>query len=330
MKAILNSLFEYEKLTHEGARQVLLEIADGQYNTSQIAAFLVAYRMRPVSVEELRGFRAALLELCRPVDLSDYSAIDLCGTGGDGKNTFNVSTLTAFVVAGAGYPVAKHGNYGVSSACGSSNVMEFMGYKFTADSEALKRQLDRAGICILHAPLFHPAMKAVAPIRRELGMKTFFNMLGPLVNPSRPNFQLVGVFNLELARIYKYIFQQEGQRYTIVHSLDGYDEVSLTGDFRMITPEKDEVRSPQSLGFDRLQPEDLYGGDTVPEAAAIFRKVIGGNGSEAQNQAVLANATLALKTLEPGKSTDDCREMAKASLMGGKAEEALNTLLQTN
>lgn len=330
MKTILNTLFEYQELSADEARSILHEIAAGQYNPSQIASFLTIYRMRPVTVEELRGFRTALLDLCLHVDLSDYEAIDLCGTGGDGKNTFNISTLTSFVVAGAGYHVAKHGNYGVSSVCGSSNVMEHLGYRFSNQEDQIKRELDQAGISFLHAPLFHPAMKAVGPIRRELGIKTFFNMLGPLVNPSRPAYQLTGVFDLELARLYKYILQKEGTRYTIVHALDGYDEVSLTGPFRLITPERDEIIEPIEMGFRQLKAEELFGGDTISEAAAIFTKVLSGKSTAAHNEVVLANASLAIATLKPNMSIGECREEAEASLLGGKAESAFKSLIATS
>lgn len=330
MKKLLNTLFDYQELSADEARQILHEIAGGKYNHSQIASFLTIYRMRPVTVEELRGFRKALLDLCHRIDLTGYKAIDLCGTGGDGKNTFNISTLTSFVVAGAGFHVAKHGNYGVSSVCGSSNVMEYLGYQFTNEQDQIKRELDAAGISFLHAPLFHPAMKAVGPVRRELGIKTFFNMLGPLVNPSRPGYQLTGVFNLELARLYKYILQKEGNRYTIVHALDGYDEVSLTGPFRIVTPERDEVLDPRQMGFLQLKAEDLFGGDTVPEAAAIFTKVLSGEGSISQNEVVLANAALAISTVAPELDIAQAREKAESSLLGGKANQSFNTLIETS
>jgi len=225
MKEVLNRLIQHQTLSSSEAREILINIANGSYNTSQIASFLTVYMMRSVSVEELEGFRNALLELCLNVDLSAYNPIDLCGTGGDGKDTFNISTLASFVTAGAGVKVTKHGNYGVSSSCGSSNVLEFLGIKFSNDKDYLERAIDQVGICILHAPLFHPAMKNVAPIRRELGVKTFFNMLGPMVNPAFPPNQLVGVFNLELARLYSYLYQKTDKNYTIVHALDGYDEI---------------------------------------------------------------------------------------------------------
>ena len=229
MKQIINRLINHESISAQEAKQVLVNISKGDYNQSQIASFLTVYMMRSITIEELQGFRDALLELCIPVDLENHDTIDLCGTGGDGKDTFNISTLASFVTAGAGVAVTKHGNYGVSSACGSSNVLEYLGVKFSNDIDFLKKTLDKAGICVLHAPLFHPAMKNVAPIRRELGVKTFFNMLGPMVNPAFPKNQMVGVFSLELLRMYSYLYQNSDKNYSIIHALDGYDEISLTG-----------------------------------------------------------------------------------------------------
>src|SRR3954467_5302161 len=225
MKAILNELIEHRSLTKETARQVLVELASGKYNPSQTTAFMTVYMMRSITVDELEGFRDAMLELCIRADF-DQPVMDVCGTGGDGKNTFNISTLSSFVVAAAGQPVAKHGNYGVSSVSGSSNILEHFGYKFTNDIDTLKRNLDEVNICFMHAPLFHPAMKNVGPIRKELGVKTFFNMLGPIVNPSFPHKQMVGVYSLDLARLYAYLYQNTGKRFVILHSLDGYDEIS--------------------------------------------------------------------------------------------------------
>ncbi len=283
--------------------------------------------MRSITIEELTGFRDALLELCIPVNFEGYNHIDLCGTGGDGKNTFNISTLASFVVAGAGGRVAKHGNYGVSSACGSSNVMEYLGYEFTNDVDKLRRDIETAGICVLHAPKFHPAMKNVAPVRKKLGVKTFFNMLGPMVNPSFPKHQLVGVFSLELARFYNYLYQQSDKRYVILHSLDGYDEISLTGSFKMINNEAEQILQPNDIGMQQLQQEQLFGGDTIPEAAKIFVDILEGNGTEAQNNAVIANAAMAVNCLNEGQSIADSVAAAKESLISGKAYKAFKTLL---
>jgi len=319
VKEILNHLFEYKTLTKDEARQVLIGISTGQYNASQVAAFLTVYMMRSIRVEELAGFRDAMLELCVPVDLSDHDVMDLCGTGGDGKDTFNISTLSAFVVAGAGQPVAKHGNHGVSSTCGSSTVMEYLGYRFTDDYDTLRRKVEKAGICFLHAPLFHPAMKNVAPIRKELGVKTFFNVLGPIVNPSFPKKQLVGVFSLELARLYAYLYQQTPKRFMIVHALDGYDEVSLTGAFKTITAHAEQVLTPQQIGLPQLSSEQLAGGKTVEDSARIFMNVLRNEATPAQKSAVVANAAMALIAAERVNNVEDAVQMARESLESGRA-----------
>lgn len=327
MKTILSKLIEQQYLTKTEASEVLVQIANNSYNASQMAAFLTVFMMRPISVEELSGFQEALLDLAVKVDLSEFNTIDLCGTGGDGKNTFNISTLTSFIVAGTGNKVAKHGNYGVSSVSGSSNMLEFLGYKFTNDEAILKRQMERANICFLHAPLFHPAMKAVGPVRKELGVKTFFNMLGPLVNPSRPQNQMVGVFNLEVARIYNYLLQKTTTNYGIVYSLDGYDEIALTSGFKLFTKENEQLITPEELGLKRLNQSDIFGGDTVKEAAEIFSSIINGAGTDAQNNAVLANAAFALKIIDSSKSFEIAFEEAKDSLFGLKAKESLRKLV---
>jgi len=327
MKNILNKLFEQERLTKEEAKNVLIQIANEKYNTSQMASFLTVFMMRPISVEELAGFREALLELAVKIDFSDFNTIDLCGTGGDGKNTFNISTLTSFVVAGTENKVAKHGNYSASSVSGSSNMLEFLGCKFSNNQDVLKSQIDKANICFLHAPLFHPAMKAVGPVRKELGMKTFFNMLGPLVNPSNPQNQLVGVFNLELARIYNYLLQESSKNYGIVCSLDGYDEISLTSGFKLITKENELQITPEDLGLKRLEQSEIFGGNSVKASAQIFISILDGKGTEAQNNTVLANAAFALKIIEPTKSFENAFEEAKTSLLGLKAKKCLNKLI---
>jgi anthranilate phosphoribosyltransferase len=327
MKQILNHLFEHKTFTRDQSKEILTAIAQGKYNNSQMAAFMTAYCMRSITVNELEGFRDAMLELCLPIDLETDQVIDLCGTGGDGKDTFNISTLASFVVAGAGYKVAKHGNYGVSSGCGSSNVMEYLGCTFTNDTDQLKTDIDEANICFLHAPLFHPAMKTVAPIRRELGVKTFFNMLGPLVNPAKPKNQLVGVFNLELARVYAYLYQKSAINYTILNALDGYDEVSLTCDFKTFSAEGEKINSIESLGFERLNPTEILGGNSVGESAGIFVTVLNGEGTNAQNNVVLCNAALAIKTITVEKSFADCFYEAEKSLLGKKALKSFKTLI---
>ena len=327
MKHILNTLIEYQSLSKHDAKDILARLAQGEFNQSQMAAFLTVYLMRSITVDELEGFREAMLELCVPLSIPEYDAIDLCGTGGDGKDTFNISTTASFVVAGAGQKVAKHGNNGVSSVCGSSNLLSHFGYEFTNDADQLKRSLDEAGICFLHAPLFHPAMKNVAPVRRELGVKTFFNMLGPMVNPSFPEKQLVGVFSLELARLYAYLFQQTDQQFVILHSLDGYDEISLTGPFKMITNRGEQVLQPEDIGLSTHQPEALSGGNSVEDAAHIFLSILEDKGTPAQSEAVVANAGMALYCSGTASSPQQGIEQARTSLSSGRALETFRKLV---
>lgn len=329
MKEILNELYQHKRLSKQQAKEVLIAIAKENYNEAHLASFLTVFMMRPITVNELAGFREALLELAIKVDLSDYNTIDIVGTGGDGKDTFNISTLTSFVVAGTGQKVAKHGNYSVSSTSGSSDMLESFGYKFTNDEAILKSHLEKANICFLHAPKFHPAMKAVSPVRKALKLKTFFNMLGPLVNPSSPQNQLLGTFNLEVARLYNYILQEEGTNYGIVHALDGYDEISLTGGFKLFTKKGEELITPQDLNQNTLLQSDIYGGDSVKAAAKIFKAILNGEGTVAQNNVVLTNAAFALTIVDDKKSFEDAFEEAKSSLMGGKAKECLNILIKS-
>ncbi len=324
MKATLTRLFSHAVLTREEAFQWFLNVS--RYPPAQIAAFLAVYQMRPVTVPELTGFRDAMRELCIRVDLSEFNSIDVCGTGGDGKNTFNISTAAAFVVAGADVRVAKHGNVAVSSICGSSNVLEALGVRFANDRDALLRALERAGICYLHAPLFHPAMKHVAPVRRELGVRTFFNILGPLANPCSPAAQLIGVHSLELARLYAYMHQSEAQSFVIVHSLDGYDEVSLTASFKYITRTGERFARPSDLGLPAVMPSDLAGGQDAAESAELLVKILSGNGSPAQRSVVVANAALAIHAAKPAVSLRDCVSEADESLSSGRAYRALNVL----
>ncbi len=327
MKEILNYLYAQNTFSRQKAKEVLINLAKGEYTHSEKASFLTVFNMRSITLNELMGFRDAMFEMSLQIDFSDFNTVDLCGTGGDGKDTFNISTLSSFVVAGAGAKVAKHGNYGVSSSCGSSNLIEALGYRFTNDVEVLKQQIDKVGICFLHAPLFHPAMKNIAPVRKELGVKTFFNMLGPMVNPSNPNSQVVGVFDMELARMYHYIYQQSHKNYTILHSLDGYDEISLTGDFKMYSNTEDKLLSPQDLGFETLTQEQLYGGSDVASSVKIFKNILQGKGTEAQNNAVIANSGVAIKTVK-NISIDQAIEEAKSSLLGGKAKQVWIDLLE--
>ena len=319
MKATLNYLLNHQTLDRPTAYQTLLGIGRGDYNPAQIASFLTVFSLRGITVEELMGFREAMLELCLPLNLSAYDPMDLCGTGGDGKDTFNISTLASFVVAGAGQRVAKHGNHGVSSAVGSSTIMEYLGYQFSNDSDKITRQIETAGICYLHAPLFHPAMKNVAPIRKELGIKTFFNMLGPMTNPTFPKKQMVGVFSLELMRLYAYIYQQSETNFLIVHALDGYDEVSLTGDFKIITACHEQILSPENLGLGTLAPAELTGGNTLAHSARIFLNVLNNEATTAQKQAVVANAALALYAADPKLELLEAVAAAQESLESKRA-----------
>jgi anthranilate phosphoribosyltransferase len=328
MREILNHLFEHKTLTRLEAEKVLTNIAQGNYSESEIAAFLTVYLMRSITVDELTGFRDALLNLCIRIDLSEFEPMDVCGTGGDGKDTFNVSTLTTFVLAGAGIKIAKHGNYGVSSTCGSSNILEHFGYKFSTDSDKLKNEIDKTGVCFLHAPLFNPAMKNVAPVRRALKIKTFFNMLGPMVNPSFPSKQLIGVYSLELARLYNYLYQQSSMKYMIIFSLDGYDEVSLTSDFKYILNGVEQIVSPEALNYKRSIQSELSGGKSVPEAADLFMKILKGEGTRTQNDVVTANSQMALKCYYPFKSFEECREIASESISNGKAYKSFIKLIE--
>ncbi|MGG9962452.1 anthranilate phosphoribosyltransferase [Ferruginibacter sp. SUN106] len=327
MKKILNYLFEHKTLSREQAKEVLLNISKNMYNESEIASFITVFLMRSITIDELQGFRDALLELCVRVDLNGHDVIDIVGTGGDGKNTFNISTLSCFIVAGTGNKVAKHGNYGATSISGSSNVMEQLGYIFKNDAGALQKEIETANICFLHAPMFHPALKAVGPIRKNLGVRTFFNMLGPMVNPAFPKYQLVGVYNLEMARIYNYLLQQGGGKFTIIHSLDGYDEISLTGDTKVITNEGEKIVTAEVLGKRMVNPEDIYGGNTVEEAAKIFLKILKGEGTWAQNAVVFANSAMALQSTGQYATYEDAYHAAVESLESGKAYESLQKII---
>lgn len=330
MKQILYRLFEHQYLGRDEARQILQNIAAGRYNDAQVASLITVFLMRNISVEELTGFRQALLEMRIPVDLSEYKPIDIVGTGGDGKNTFNISTASCFVVAAAGYPVVKHGNYGATSVSGASNVMEQHGVKFTSDPEQLRRSMDACRIAYLHAPLFNPALKAVAPIRKNLGVRTFFNMLGPLVNPVIPAYQLLGVYNLPLLRLYNYTYQESGTRFAVVHSLDGYDEISLTADFKVAMPEKEKIYSPEMLGFHRCTEADLDGGATPEEASRIFDAVLTHTATSPQTDCVIANSAFAIQVICPEKKIETCITEAREALESGKALNTFKKFLEIN
>lgn len=325
MKETLIRLIGHQTLDKKEAKRILIEISEGKYNNSQVSSFLTIFMMRPITVDELEGFKNALLELCIETDLNDYNAIDLCGTGGDNKNTFNISTLSAFVTAGSGVNVTKHGNYGVSSSCGSSNVLEYLGIKFSNEITFLKKCLDKSGICILHAPLFHPAMKFIAPIRKELGLKTFFNMLGPLVNPSKPKHQLVGVYNLELLRLYAYILKNSGKRFSIIHSLDGYDEISLTGKVHVVKNDSNEILNPSDFSVKKINPKSILGGATIKKSAEIFMNVLKNKSTDSQKNVVIANSGLAISTAKQISLSDGLFK-AKESIESGNALNAFESL----
>ncbi len=330
MKQILYRLFEHQYLGREEARKILEEIAAGKYSDTQVAALITVFLMRSISVEELSGFRDALMDMRLNIDLSEYSPIDIVGTGGDGKNTFNISTAACFVVAGAGYPVVKHGNYGATSISGASNVMEMHGVKFSSDRDKLARSIGECGMAYLHAPLFNPALKAVAPVRKSLAVRSFFNLLGPLVNPAKPAYQLLGVYNLPLLRLYSYTYQQSGVRFGVVHSMDGYDEISLTSEFKVTTAESEKVYTPEMLGMERCREEELYGGDSVEEASRIFDDVLQTKASRAKMNCVITNAAFAIRVINPQKSIEQCIDEARNSLYGMKALEVFNKFLSLN
>lgn len=330
MKQILYRLFEHQYLGRTEARQILQNIAEGLYNDSQIASLITVFLMRSISVEELSGFRDALLEMRIPVDLSEYKPIDIVGTGGDGKNTFNISTTSCFVVAGAGYNVVKHGNYGATSVSGASNVMEQHGVKFTNDIDKLRKSMEKCNLSYLHAPLFNPALKAVAPIRKNLGVRSFFNMLGPLVNPVMPTYQLLGVYNLPLLRLYSYTYQESATRFAVVHSLDGFDEISLTSEFKVATPDKEKIYTPEALGFTRCYESELDGGSTPKEAARIFDAILSGTATPAQKNCVIANSAFAIQVICPGKKIEQCIAEARESLDSGQALATFKKFITLN
>ena len=326
MKKILEKLFDHNYLEYEESKKVLKEISSKKYNNSQVASFLTVFKMRNPSVQEIEGFRDALLDLCVKIDLSsDFETIDLCGTGGDGKNTFNISTISSFVVAGAGYKVTKHGNYGVSSSCGSSDVLQQLGIKLSNDDGYLKKCLDKGNFCYLHAPLFHPAMKNVAGVRKELEFKTFFNILGPLVNPLQPKNQLCGVYNLEISRLYGYVFENSKKNYSILYSLDGYDEVSLTNDFMKISRNDSTINSPDYFGFNKINPDEIKGGESIEDSASIFTKILENKATKSQTDVVLANSAIAIQTIT-NKTIDECLSIAKQSIDSGSALNCLKKI----
>jgi anthranilate phosphoribosyltransferase len=323
-------MVEHQYLSRTEARDVLLNIADGRYNDCQLSAFMTVFLMRSITIDELTGFRDAILERRLPVDFGPIKAIDIVGTGGDGKNTFNISTCTCFVVAGTGRKVIKHGNYGASSVSGASNVLENHGVKFTADIDKLAKSVEESGVAYLHAPFFSPALKSVAPARKALGIRNFFNLLGPLVNPMIPKHQLLGVYSLKMLRLYNYIAQSEGINCTIVHSLDGYDEISLTSPFKVSSVNGEQLFTPEQLGFKTAQQKELWGGETIAEASAIFDSVLANTATEAQKNCVIANAAFAINTLNPEVSLSQAIAQAQRSIESGAAQSAFNRFVEIN
>jgi anthranilate phosphoribosyltransferase len=328
MKNILNRLFEHQTLSRQEAAEVLTNIGAGTYNDVEITAFLSVFLMRSIELEELIGFRDALLAMALQVDLQEFNPIDIVGTGGDGKNTFNISTCSCFTLAGAGYNVAKHGNYGATSVSGSSNVLEYYGAKFTTNFDTLKTSLEQSGFTYLHAPLFNPAMKNVAPVRKNIGVRTFFNVLGPLISPVKPQYQCLGVYNLKMLRLYTLINQKIGTNYTLVHSLDGYDEISLTDTAKIVNNRGEYLATPQQLGFQPIAQSELFGGETIAQAAQIFMNVLDNKSTEAQRNAVLVNSAAAIQTYNPDKSLADCVDEADESLKSGRAKKAFEKFIE--
>ncbi|MFL9833129.1 anthranilate phosphoribosyltransferase [Chryseobacterium terrae] len=327
MKEILQYLFNHHTLSKSEAKAIMIEIAQNKFNATEVTAFISIFLMRNITLEELKGFREALLQMAVPVNLNINDTIDIVGTGGDGKNTINISTLASFVVAGTGQKVTKHGNYGASTITGSSNVLEALGYQFKKTSDELNNDLEKANICFLHAPYFHPALLSVGALRKSLGLRTFFNLLGPLVNPAKPKFSVIGVYNMEIARIYQYLLQKDNREFVIVHGMDGYDEISLTQDSKIITKNSEQIYSTEDLGFKTIDPENIKAGETPEETAKIFRNILEGKGTNSQNAVVLANAAIALYSTDKYGDYNACLDLAKESLFDGKAFNSLRILV---
>ncbi|GLR19295.1 anthranilate phosphoribosyltransferase [Portibacter lacus] len=329
MKKVLERLYHHEELDRQESRNLMLEIAEEKYNELQLASLLTVFRMRPISFEEFSGFRDAILERMIAVDYDRSQLIDMCGTGGDGKDTFNISTLASVIVAGAGYKVAKHGNGAISSVCGSSNVIQGIGYKFTNDADIIKNQLDNFNITFMHAPLFHAALKPLGPVRRGIGVKTFFNMMGPLVNPTKPKQQVAGVYSLEIMPFYKYIMEEEGMNFTIIHGLDGYDEVSLTDTTKIITENGESILEPEDFNKSKLKQSDIYGAETIDDTIKIFERILKNEGTSEQNDVVLTNAAIGIQAFDRSKSYATCYAEAEESLQSGKARKNLQNLIDS-
>ncbi len=330
MKQILSKLFDYESLSADQASELFRGITQGKYNDVQIASLMTVYLMRNISLEELNGFRSALMEYSKPIDFGTHDYIDIVGTGGDGKDTFNISSCASVVVAASGYKVVKHGNYGATSISGASNVMEQHGVRFHSDEDRLRKSLDECNLAYLHAPMFNSAMKAVATIRRDLGVRSFFNMLGPLINPAEPKNQLLGVYNLAMQRMYSYILQRNETNFAVVHSLDGCDEISLTAPFKVCATSGERIYTPEELGFTVAKEQELYSGDTIEQAAAIFDSVLEGKSTAAQRGCVVANAAFAINTMSPEKSITESVEIAEETIRSGRALSTFKRFIELN
>lgn len=330
MKKYLLQLIEGNTLTQEDTNEIMLNIVEEKYNVQQIAALLMALQTRGVTVDELLGFRQGLLETGKYMDFTEYDTLDIVGTGGDGKNSFNISTCSAFVIAGAGYKVTKHGNGGSSSVSGASNVLQGHGVKFTDDINQLKRSLDEAGICYFHAPLFAYGMKFVGPTRKALGVPTCFNLLGPLVNPCHPKNSLHGTANQAQLRLYTNLHQRIGDNFGVITSYDGYDEISLTSGFKICTNDFEKVLTPVDLGLKYIKQNEIYGGETAEEAQKIFDAVLEGTATEAQKNVIIANSACGISVMDKNLSMADSVAMARESLESGKALQTFKKFVELN
>ncbi|PWL30589.1 MAG: anthranilate phosphoribosyltransferase [Fluviicola sp. XM-24bin1] len=318
MKRFLETIMDKEYFSKATAAEFIHAIGEDAVSDAEIAAILSGIQFRGVSLEELDGFREALLERATKPEIDSENCIDVCGTGGDGKDTFNISTTSALVLAAMGYKVIKHGNYGVSSSCGSSNVLESLGFRFTTDNKEFEADLRQNNICFLHAPLFHPTLKKVAPVRKQLGVRTIFNSLGPLVNPVQPSFQLTGTYSLELAKMYQHVLRQNRKAFSVVYAMDGYDEITLTDATRLLANNNDSIVSAASFGKNTVNPDHLKSGGTIDKAAEILTAIANGNGTEAQTNVVAANVATAIQTIQSGTTLKDAFDEAQQFIRSGQ------------
>jgi len=314
----LKKILRQEQLNINESEAFIHAIANDEFSEVELGGILTAIQMRGLTLDEFKGFRNALESYADRVSLYTNEAIDVCGTGGDGKDTFNISTTTAFILSAMGYKVIKHGNYGVSSICGSSNVLEYLGFNFTKDEQVLNQQLEKQNICFIHAPLFHPVLKKVAPVRKQLGVGTFFNAMGPLLNPIQPKFQLTGTYSLELAKIYQVLLRDKRQSFKVVYALDRYDELTLTADARVLGNNSDEILNANSFGVEVTSPENLKGG-SIEQSANMLRSILGGHASEELINVVASNTALGMSCFHPEKQYKILFEEAKAFISSGQA-----------